>query len=58
VRRIYGFSPDARDLMTKYGVDFVLKGPRERAMAEFDERSLRGLELVAERGPYRLYRVR
>jgi hypothetical protein len=58
VRRIYGFSPDARDLLTKYGVDFVVKGPRERAMAEFDERSLRGLELVAERGPYRLYRVR
>ena len=58
VRKIYGFSPDARDLMTKYGVDFVVKGPRERAMAEFDERSLRGFELVAERGPYRLYRVR
>jgi hypothetical protein len=58
LKKMYAGHPEAPELLKRYGVDFVMAGPRERAMEGFDERALRGLALVAERGPYRLYRVR
>jgi hypothetical protein len=58
LKKMYSGHPEAGDLLTRYGVQFVVVGPREHAMDGFDERSLRGFELVAERRPYRLYRVR
>jgi uncharacterized membrane protein len=58
VEKMYAGHPEAGALRQRYAVDFMLVGPRERAMDIFDERAVRGLALVAERGPYRLYRVR
>jgi len=58
VEKMYAGHPEAGALRQRYGIDFMLVGPRERAMEIFDERAVRGLALVAERGPYRLYRVR
>jgi hypothetical protein len=58
LRKMYTASPEAGALLEKYGIDFAVVGPHERAIEGFDDRALRRVELVAERGPYRLYRVR
>jgi hypothetical protein len=58
VKKIYAGSPDAAELRKRYGVDFMVEGPHERAMDAFDARALRALPVVAQRGTYRLYRVR
>jgi hypothetical protein len=58
VDKIYAGNPEAPALLAKYGIDFVMAGPREEAMEGFDPRALDALEPVLERGPYRLYRAR
>jgi hypothetical protein len=58
VKRIYAGAPDARALLDRYGVDYVLVGPHERALEGFREEAFRGLPLAAEQGRYSLYRVR
>jgi hypothetical protein len=58
LKKIYAGSPDAAELRKRYGVDFLVEGPHERAMDAFDDLALRGLPVVVERGAYRLYRVR
>jgi hypothetical protein len=58
VRKMYTGRPEAGELLKKYGIDFAVVGPHERAIEGFDDRALRRVEMVAERGPYRLYRVR
>jgi hypothetical protein len=58
LRKMYTRHPDAAGLLKRYGVDFAVVGPHERAIEGFDDGALRRVEMVAERGPYRLYRVR
>jgi len=58
IKKMYTGHPDADALLKKYGVDFAVVGPHERAIEGFDDRALRRIEEVAERGPYHLYRVR
>jgi hypothetical protein len=58
LQAIYSGRGPARTLLDRYGVDFVVAGPLEEAMEGFDPGALQGLPLVAERGPYRLYRAR
>ena len=58
VKKMYTGHPDAGALLEKYGIDFAVVGPHEREIEGFDDRALRRVEEVAERGPYRLYRVR
>ncbi|HEV7501373.1 MAG TPA: hypothetical protein VGQ33_15270, partial [Vicinamibacteria bacterium] len=57
VKKIYAGAPDAGALLARYGVDFVVTGPNEQALEHFDEDAFAGYPLVAQRGPYRLYRV-
>ena len=57
VKRIYAGAPDARALLDRYGVDYVLVGPHERALEGFDEDALRGLPVVARQGRYALLRA-
>jgi len=58
LRTIYTGGPAARAVLDRDGVDFIVVGPLETAMEDFDPAALEGLPLVAERGPYRLYRAR
>jgi hypothetical protein len=58
LKKMYGGHPEAREHLARYEVDFLVVGPREKAMDGFDEDSRRAFDLVVERGPYRLYRVR
>ena len=57
VKKIYAGGPQSRELLVKYGVEFVMTGPREQALPAFDEGAWSAYPLVAQRGPYRLYRV-
>jgi hypothetical protein len=50
LRKMYTGHPEAGALLEQYGVDFAMVGPRERAMEGFDDRALRRVEMVAERG--------
>lgn len=58
VEKVYAGSPEGREILARYGVDYIVEGPHERALDAFDERALSAFPLVVERGPYRLYRVR
>ncbi len=58
LKAIYEGSPDARSRLDGNGVDFIVAGPLEEAMEDFNPEALSGLPVVVERGPYRLYRSR
>jgi hypothetical protein len=57
VKKIYAGAPQSEALLAKYGVDFVMTGPREEALPGFDDRVFGAFPVVAQRGSYRLYRV-
>jgi hypothetical protein len=58
IRRIYAGGPEALDLLAHSDVDYVLVGWQERRWTRVIEASLGGFPLVAEQGPYRLWKVR
>jgi hypothetical protein len=58
VKSIYASAPDARALLDRYGVDYVLLGPHERALEGFDPRALLDLPVVVAQGRYALLRAR
>jgi hypothetical protein len=53
IARMYRGDAEAPALIRSYGVDYVMYGPEEAAVA--DEEGLRGLPLVLSSGRYRLY---
>ena len=55
IARIYRGGTDAAELIRRYGVDYVMYGPEEAAVA--GEEGLTGLPLVLSSGRYRLYGV-
>ena len=55
IARMYRGGPDAPELIRRYGVDYVMYGPEEAAVA--GEEGLTGLPLVLSSGRYRLYGV-
>jgi hypothetical protein len=55
VRRIYEGPPDSEAMLRRYGVDYVLVGPGERADLRVNEAWLQRLRQVAAVGPYVLY---
>lgn len=57
IRRIYAGAPDARSLLEKYGVEFVVVGPHERREGAIDEAFFARFQLVGETGEYRLYKI-
>ncbi|MBI3932259.1 MAG: hypothetical protein HY317_02490 [Acidobacteria bacterium] len=56
--RIYSGGAEAERLLDRYGVDFVLFGPHERARFAVDEGFLSRFPLAAAAGSYRLYDTR
>jgi uncharacterized membrane protein len=58
IRRIYGGAPDARDLLTKYGVDYVAVGPQERSQLHANESFFNNFPKVIDTGVYRLYKIK
>jgi hypothetical protein len=57
IRRIYAGSPDAPDLMRKYGVDYVVLSPMERAYMPVNEKFFIRYSKIAETPEYQIYRI-
>ena len=57
VKRIYQGAPDAVALMDKYGIQYVIVSPEERALS-VNEQFFNRFPVAAESGPYRVYKVR
>jgi hypothetical protein len=58
LEKVYGGYPASGEILARYGVDYIVEGPHERALDAFDDRALSAFPVVVERGPYRLFRVR
>ena len=57
IRRIYLGAPDAERLMMRYGIDYAVVGPLERAVLPINERFFARYQKVGEAGEYRLYQI-
>lgn len=57
IRTIYAGGPGAKNLLSQYGVDFVVVGDDERRFTEVDEAFFAPYPVVATLGAYRLHRV-
>lgn len=58
VRRIYAGGAEAEALLSRYGVDYVVVSPLERAgITPLDERFFERYTKVGEVGAYRLYKT-
>lgn len=57
IKRIYAGSPDAEDLMRKYGTAYIVVGPPERQVANVNDQFLGRFKKVGEAGDYRLYKI-
>jgi hypothetical protein len=58
VKTIYSGGGVADIMLRKYNVDYVLVGPEERATLQANESFFSQYPVVAEAGPYRLYKVK
>lgn len=58
VRAVYAGAPEAREILARYGVGYVLVGPRERDLAGAPDLGfIDTLRLIAESADYRLHAV-
>jgi hypothetical protein len=58
LRRIYAGTPDAENLIQKYGIDYIVVSNQERETVDVNEAFFERFPLAAESGPYRVYKVR
>lgn len=57
VKRIYAGGPDADALLDKYGIDYIVIGPLERAAGRVNDLYFAHFTQVGEVGEYHLYKV-
>jgi hypothetical protein len=58
IKRIYLGSPDALQLLNKYGVDYAVIGPLERVVTPPNEEFFARFQKVEQVGDYSLYKIR
>jgi hypothetical protein len=58
LKTIYSGSANAEELMRKYGIEYVLISPEERALVTPNERFFSKFPVVAEAGQYKVYKVK
>lgn len=58
IRRIYAGTPDAEILLEKYGVEYAVVGPLERAIMTVNDQFFRRFKKVGEAGAYSLYKIK
>jgi hypothetical protein len=57
VKRMYAGTGDAGTLLRRYGIDYAVIGPSERALLSVNEAFFARFPTIASVGPYRLYRL-
>jgi uncharacterized membrane protein len=57
IKTMYESSTDAWTLLARYGIDYVVVGPPERARMRVDDALYGRFRLVCQAGEYRLYRT-
>jgi uncharacterized membrane protein len=57
ITSIYSGEPAAAPLLRRYGIDYVLIGPGELASFSVNEQFWGEYALLAQEGPYRLYKT-
>ncbi|HLM25020.1 MAG TPA: hypothetical protein VK274_08180, partial [Pyrinomonadaceae bacterium] len=58
IRRIYLGSPDAEQLIRKYGIQYAVVGPQEKIVTQVNDLFFSRFEKVGEVGEYRFYKIR
>jgi hypothetical protein len=58
IKRIYLGSPDAEQLIRKYGIEYLVLGPQERLVVPVNEIFISRFQKVGEVGEYTLYKIR
>jgi hypothetical protein len=58
VKRIYSGLAASELLMRKYNIEYVLMGPEERKDLRANEQFFSRFPLIAEEGPYRVYKIK
>lgn len=57
IKRIYLGSPDAEQLIRKYGIEYLVLGPQERLVVPVNEVFISRFQKVGEVGEYKLYKI-
>ena len=57
IKKVYFGAPDAMQILTKYGVDYIVVSPLERNIMNVNEQFFAKFQLVGEVGGYRLYKI-
>ncbi len=57
IKKVYFGAPDAMQILTKYGVDYIVVSPLERNIMNVNEQFFAKFQLVGEVGGYRLYKT-
>lgn len=57
IKKIYAGSPDAADLLAKYGVDYVVIDPQEHSVMTVNTAFFTRYQEVAKIGEYHLYKI-
>ena len=58
IKRIYLGSPDATQLISKYGIEYAVVGPQEGIVTPVNEMFFSRFEKVGEVGGYKLYKIK
>jgi hypothetical protein len=58
IKRIYLGSPDAEQLIRKYGIEYLVLGPQERLVVPVNEVFISRFQKVGEVGGYTLYKIK
>src|ERR1041384_5851521 len=58
IKRIYLGSPDAEQLIRKYGIEYLVLGPQERLVVPVNEAFISRYQKVGDVGGYTLYKIR
>jgi hypothetical protein len=58
IKRIYLGSPDAEQLIRKYGIEYLVLGPQERVVTPVNDIFFTRFQKIGEVGEYKLYKIR
>lgn len=57
IKRIYLGAPDAEQLISKYGIEYLVVGPQERIVTMVNDQFINRFQKVGEVGEYKLYKT-